>query len=187
MSMRMFVAVVPPEDIKADLARFVDPRRDTNGPLRWVNEAQWHVTLAFLPAVHDRNLDELTQRLTDAAQKRHGFAMQIAGAGTFPNPAKAKAFWAGIGGDVEELEHLATNTRSAAAKSGAEVNGSKFRAHLTLARLNRPADVTKWLRVFETYRGPQWHVDEISLVESHLGSGTRGRSRYQTVERFPLR
>jgi len=46
--------------------------------------------------------------------------------------------------------------------------------------------VTKWVRLLEGYAGPAWSVDELTLVESHLGEGPRGRPRHVTVDTFPL-
>jgi 2'-5' RNA ligase len=184
--MRMFVAVVPPPDVLDDLAAFVEPRQDVDSPLRWAAPESWHLTLAFMESVSEHNLDELTERLTRAAHRRHPFDLQLAGAGTFPNPARAKVLWAGVQGDTEHLGQLAVGARAAAAKSGIDVDGAKYRPHLTLARLNRPVDVTKWLRVFDLYAGPSWRVTEIELIESHLGQGPRGRPRYQTVDTFAL-
>jgi 2'-5' RNA ligase len=184
--MRMFVAVVPPVEVLENLAAFVEPRQDVDSPLRWVASEHWHLTLAFMSSVADRHLDELTERLTRAAHRRHPFELQLEGAGSFPNPARTKVLWTGVRGDTQHLEQLAVGARAAASKSGIEVDGAKFRPHLTLARLSRPVDVTKWLRVFDAYSGPSWQVTEIELIESHLGQGPRGRPRYQTVETFAL-
>jgi len=183
MSLRMFVAVAPPLEVVEDLAEFVEPRQERDSPLRWSGQAQWHLTLAFLPAVADRDLDELIERLAETAGRRQQFELRLQGAGTFPNPAHGKALWTGVAGDTEQLERLSASTRSAAVRAGVEVDGSKFRPHLTLARSNRPLELTRWLRVFDLYAGPSWQVAEITLFESQLGSG---RPRYRVHETFPL-
>jgi 2'-5' RNA ligase len=184
--MRLFVAVVPPEEVLEDLASFVEPRQDVDSPLRWAAAESWHLTLAFMASVPERNVDQLTERLTRVAARRHPFNLQITGAGSFPNAARAKVLWAGVDGDTEHLGKLSVGARAAAAKSGIDVDGSKYRPHLTLARLTRPMDVSKWLRVFDGFSGPSWRVTEIELIESHLGQGPRGRPRYETVGTFGL-
>jgi 2'-5' RNA ligase len=88
--------------------------------------------------------------------------------------------------DLEELRRLATGARAAAAKSGAEVDGGRFRPHVTLARLRRPTDVVRWLRLLDTYGSREWTVDTVALVRSHLGEGPRGRPRYEVVETFTI-
>jgi len=181
--MRMFVALRPDVGAVEDLAEFVDVRRSADPELRWGSPEQWHLTLAFLPSVADRDFDELVERLTEVAGRRKPFELRLQGAGTFPNPAQGKALWAGVAGDTEQLERLSASSRSAAVRAGVEVDGSKFRPHLTLARSNRPVELTRWLRVFDLYAGPRWQVDEIALVQSHLGPGG---SRYQVQESFAL-
>jgi 2'-5' RNA ligase len=181
--MRMFVAVLPPLEVLEDLAEFVEPRRQRDDPLRWSAQEQWHLTLAFLPAVADRDLDELVERLADVAGRREGFELRLQGAGSFPNPAQGKVLWTGVTGDTEPLERLSASSRSAAVRAGVEVDGSKFRPHVTLARANRPVEMTRWLRVFDLYAGPSWQVEEIALVQSQLG---QGRPQYRVHETFPL-
>ena len=187
--MRMFVALVPPEQALEDLAEFLGPRQEAEPGFRWTAPEQWHVTLAFLPQVDDRHLDDLQARLERAAGRRTAFAAAVAGAGAFPNPARAKVLFAGVdaGDHAEELRRLATGARAAATKAGAEAGGGRFHAHLTLARLGRPVEVTRWLRVLDGYRGPAWTAGELALIESHLGEGPRKRPRYETVSTFPLR
>ena len=97
--------------------------------------------------------------------------------------------WAGLAGDEHadtELERLATGARAAATKAGAGAEGGRFKAHLTLARLGRPAEVSSWVRLLDGYVGPPWTVDEFTLIASHLGEGPRKRPRYEPVDSFTL-
>ena len=56
----------------------------------------------------------------------------------------------------------------------------------TVARIGRPFDVTRWVRVLNAYRGPTWTAGEVALVQSHLGEGPRRRPRYEVLETFAL-
>jgi 2'-5' RNA ligase len=184
----MFVAVVPPEDALEDLAEFLGPRQEAGPGLRWTLPEQWHLTLAFMPDVSDRHLDDLSARLTRAAARRRSFGARLAGAGAFPNPARAKVLYVGVetAADREDLPRLATGVRAAAAKAGADPQGGRFTAHLTLARSGRSIEATRWLRVLDAYRGPAWRAEEVALIASHLGEGPRNRPRYEVVETFRL-
>ena len=55
-----------------------------------------------------------------------------------------------------------------------------------MARLQRPTEVSNWVRLLDTYEGPTWPVDRITLVASYLGEGPRNRPRYETVAELPL-
>jgi 2'-5' RNA ligase len=185
----MFVAVQPPPAAIEHLDEFLDVRREA-AEFRWATTEQMHVTLAFLASVPERRVDDLVERLSRAAAKRAAFDTRITGGGAFPGPADARVLWAGLELDDHgrtELARLATGARAAAAKAGIEVGGGRFRPHVTVARLRRPAEVTRWVRLLEGYAGPPWRADRIELVESFLGQGPRGRPRYETVDTFPLR
>jgi len=184
--MRMFVAAVPPPSVVEDLEEFLAVRRDA-AAFRWALPEQWHITLAFLGDVPDRAYDDLVERLERAARKRHPMTATIAGGGAFPNVGRAKVLWAGVElDDAEELRRLATGSRAAASKAGIEVSGDRFKPHITVARMGRPVEATSWVRLLDAYRGPTYDLDEISLIESHLGEGPRKRPRYDVRETFAL-
>ena len=184
----MFAAVVPPAEALEHLHEFLEVRREA-ADFRWVQADQVHVTLAFLEAVPERKLDDLVERLQRAAAKRTAFETAITGGGAFPNVGRAKVLWAGLDLDDAgrtELERLATGCRAAANRAGVEVEGAKFRPHLTLARTRFTHDISNWVRLLDAYAGPRWVADEVTLVASYLGEGHRGRPRHEVVETFPL-
>lgn len=186
--MRLFAALVPPAEALDHLDAFLDVRREA-GELRWVQADQVHVTLAFLAAVPDRKVDDLVERLGRAAARRTAFETAIVGGGAFPNVVRAKVLWSGLDldeGGRTELDRLATGCRAAAVRAGIEVDGARFRSHLTLARTRSPHDVTRWVRLLDGYAGPRWRADEVTLVESHLGQGPRGRPVHVPMDTFPL-
>jgi 2'-5' RNA ligase len=187
--MRMFVAVLPPADALEHLEEFLEPRRAAGADLRWAAPGRWHVTLAFMADVHERSLDDLVERLERAAGRRTPFEVSLAGGGAFPDPARARVLYAAVAGVAgggpdgpdAELDRLAAGARTAAATAGARVDGTRFQPHVTLARTGRPTEVTRWLRVLDCYRGPDWPVGEVALLGSHLGEGARGRPRHEVV------
>jgi 2'-5' RNA ligase len=188
MAARMFVALVPPDDAIEHLDEFLAPRREA-AAFRWASSAQFHVTLAFLGSVEDRRVDDLVERLGRAAARRTRFAARIAGGGAFPNVGRARVLWAGLHLDERgetELGRLAVGARAAASRAGISVDGQRFRAHLTLARLGHPTEVTSWVRLLGSYAGPPWVADRVVLIESHLGEGPRRTPRYEHVDEFRL-
>ncbi len=184
----MFAAVVPPEDVLEELEEFLAPRREA-APFRWTRPESWHLTLAFMAQVPDRSYDDLLERLTRAGRRRSPFTLSLAGGGAFPNVGRAKVLYAAVEGEpdaLEELRRLATGARAAANKAGAPAEGAAFRPHLTLARMNRPVEATRWIRVLSAHHSRPFQVTEAVLVRSFLGEGPGGRPRYEVVETFPL-
>jgi len=182
----MFAALVPPPEAVADLDAFWEVRRAA-APFRWVAAEQLHLTLAFYAAVPERSLDDLVERLERAAGRRTPFEARVAGGGAFPHAAGARVLWAGLDTpERDELDRLAAGARAAASRAGVAVDGRRFRPHLSVARLGRPGEVTAWVRLLDTYAGPAWTVDTLTLLASYLGQGPRGRPRYEVVGEFPL-
>jgi 2'-5' RNA ligase len=184
--MRLFVAITPPKHVVEDLDAFLEVRREAGGALRWVQPDQWHLTLAFCSDFPDVRLDELEERLERAAARRHPVAARLAGGGAFPNVGRAKGLWLGLDASHSELDRMATGARAAVAKAGGQVDGQRFREHLTLARAGHPIEATRWVRLLDGYAGPEWIIDSLDLIASHLGEGDRGRPRHELLARFPL-
>jgi 2'-5' RNA ligase len=185
----MFAALVPPARAVEDLDAFLEPRREAGPDLRWSSPEQLHLTLAFYAAVEDHRVDELLERLATAAARRTAFEACVAGGGAFPDPGRARVLWAGLRlaePAAAELDRLAAGARAAAARAGVVVGGQRFRPHLTLARLARPQEVSRWVRLLDGYAGPPWTADRVVLVASHLGEGPRRRPRHEVVGELTL-
>lgn len=89
---RMFVAVMPPEQVREELERFLEPRPG----LAWTSPSQWHLTLTFCPEVDEWRIDDLIDRLAAVARKHEPFRLRLAGAGAFPSVERAKVLWAAV-------------------------------------------------------------------------------------------
>jgi 2'-5' RNA ligase len=187
--MRIFAALVPPESAVEDLGRFLEPRREAGEDLRWTDPEQWHVTLAFMAQVPAASVDALADEVAAAVSGRPSLALRVEGGGAFPNPYSARVLWAGVeGGDgaLSSLASLTRGVRQAANHAGAAPEGGPFHPHVTVARLRRPTEATRWIRVLDSYAGPAWLADEVALVASHLGEGRGRRPRYEHLATLPL-
>jgi 2'-5' RNA ligase len=186
--MRIFAALVPSERALGDLGDFLEPRRDAGPDLRWVDPSLWHVTLAFMADVPEGRVEEVAETVAVAAAGREELALALRGAGAFPHAGDARVLWAGVGGEpsaLESLRHLSRTVRLACSRAGASPEGGPFHPHLTVARARRPFEATRWLRALDTYEGPRWVAQEVTLFASRPGA--KGRPRhYEPVAAMPL-
>ena len=109
--------------------------------------------------------------------------LRLAGGGRFGSVRRPQVAWAGLDGDVRPLTELSRRLAAAARSLRLPVEDRPFRAHLTLGRWRpgHPADgaLTDQLA---GYRGPDWPVTEVRLLESRLGP----KPTYDTVAAWPV-
>lgn len=186
MTLRVFAAVVPPPEALEHLDAFLDPRRSA-AEFRWTRSEQMHLTLAFMPEAEERRVDEYVDRLAESLDDLSAGELVLAGSVVFPNVTEGRVLATGVSGDVELLERLSVRARNAAVSSGIEVDGSRFRPHLTVARTGgRPTELTSWVRLLDTYAGPTWALSSVEVIASHLGEGPRRTPRYETLASIVL-
>lgn len=180
MGQRMFIALYPPQLVVDELAEFFDARPQ----MPWINPEQWHITLAFLAAVPDARTDELIDRLALNLARKVAPTIRLCGGGTFPSPERAKVLWLRPVALTGSLESLAVTARGTANACGATPDGRTFTPHLTVARLRRPLEATRWLRILDSFTSTPWCAREAKLIASHLGEGPSKRPRHEEVARF---
>jgi 2'-5' RNA ligase len=186
--MRLFAAVLPPDDVVRELGSVVDGLRSLPGAdrMRWTGRPGWHFTLAFYGEVDDALVPELSDRLERAARRTGPFPLAVRGGGQFGH---GRALWAGAGEDVAALRLLAERAEAAARKAGVPMGEHRrYKAHLTVARSREATDVRPYLDALAAFAGRTWTVDELALVRSRLPvSGVPGEQpRYEAVGRWAL-
>ncbi|MFD5075568.1 RNA 2',3'-cyclic phosphodiesterase [Streptomyces sp. NPDC058371] len=185
--MRLFAAVLPPEDAVRELGAAVDELRrlPEADELRWTGRPGWHFTLAFYGEVDESLVPELSARLERAAQRTDPFPLALHGGGHFGG----RALWAGAAGDVGTLRLLAERAEAAARKAGLPTEQHhRYRPHLTIARSRADADFGPYVAALSAFAGREWTVGELCLVRSNLPvAGIAGEQpRYEAVGRWGL-
>lgn len=187
--MRLFVALLPPPDVLAEIADVVGACRTEWPDLKWVPEEQWHVTLAFLGEVDDRVVPELEVRLARAASRHAPMTMSFSGAGAFPSLSRGHVFWVGLHGHGDPeggrppLSRLARSVAAGARRAGiAETDRKGFHPHLTLARSRREADLRPQVDALNSFAGRPWEAGAVHLMRSHQGPPVE----YESIASWPL-
>ena len=153
---RLFVAIWPPDDL---LERFADIERPKDPGVKWVPQENLHITLRFLgDADIDEVSDRLDQVLLPAATAVVGPAFDLLGERSLITP-------------VAGIDELAAVVQQTVRGLGTERERTRFRGHITVARLARHARPRRSAgRPFEA----SFDVDEVALVASTLRRHRRG-------------
>ncbi|WP_058912318.1 RNA 2',3'-cyclic phosphodiesterase [Entomohabitans teleogrylli] len=169
---RLFFGLALPTRLQRQLVRWrADHFAEYTG--RPVAAANLHMTLAFLGDVSPEKQQALSVLAGRIRQPR--FALQLDDAGHW---LRSRVIWLGTRQPPRGLLQLADLLRSQAARSGCHQSPQPFHPHITLWRqavshAALPAPGFNW----------QCEITEFTLFESCFD---QGRTRYQTLESWPL-
>ncbi|WP_329491664.1 RNA 2',3'-cyclic phosphodiesterase [Kitasatospora sp. NBC_01246] len=178
-TLRVFVALAPPDDAKDELARALRPAYAGYPRLRWNRIEDWHITLAFLGELPATAVPLLRSALAGQAASRPALRLGLRGGGHFDQ----RLLWSGIDGDLDGLHLLATDVRSVIRSCGIAFTDRPLRPHLTLARSRRddPTSVPQAAAGLAGFVGRSWRTERLHLVGSNIGRGP-GPIRYRDIE-----
>jgi len=129
--MRLFVALDIDDNIRGQVARFLDGVRGFVPDARWVRPESLHVTLKFIGEKSEDEVGKIRRALDTIVAKP--VEMNIRGYGFFPGTRRPRVFWIGIESGTE-LAALATAVDEKLAELAIPKEEHAFSPHLTLAR-----------------------------------------------------
>ncbi|MEU4511316.1 RNA 2',3'-cyclic phosphodiesterase [Nonomuraea wenchangensis] len=179
--MRLFAALVPPDEVLDEIERAIAPHVGQVPGLRWPDRATWHITLGFFGEVPERALPELETRLARAVRRHRALDLAFAGFGAFSSARRARVFWIGVTGD--SMTRLADSVRAGARRAGAtETDAKPMHPHLTLARAKTETDLRPLVESLSGFSGSPWRAETVRLVRSRTGP----QVRYESLAEWAL-
>lgn len=179
--MRLFAAVVPPDEVLDELEAAIAPHVGLVPDLRWPVRASWHITLAFFGEVPEDVLPELEVRLARAVGRHTVLDLVFDGFGAFSSVRRGRVFWAGVSGD--SMVRLADSVKAGARRAGAvHTDEKRFHPHLTLARARGEHDLRPLVEALSGFSGSPWRAESVRLVRSTLGA----QVRYESLAEWAL-
>jgi 2'-5' RNA ligase len=175
--MRVFVAVVPPPEVRQKLAAFMEPLRRKHPSVKWVPTENLHLTLRFFGEIDDddaRRVGELTQQVSMLTAP---FKVRLAGAGQFPPRGRPHVYWVGVNKGLGELAELARLLERAYKGAKLGETDKPLKPHLTIGRTphhrkGRAAQAVGKLPDLGglTFDSGEFMVREVCVVKSELSS-----------------
>ncbi|MEU4080209.1 RNA 2',3'-cyclic phosphodiesterase [Streptomyces venezuelae] len=178
-TVRVFIALAPPDEAKDELAAVLRPAYETYPHMRWNRIEDWHITLAFLGELPVATVPPLRRPLAELAASRGPVELALRGGGHFDE----RVLWSGIDGDLDVLHRLANDVRAVVKEYGIPFEDRPLRPHLTLARARRDdrSSVTDVAASLAGFTGRAWRAARLHLVGSDFGRGP-GPIRYRDIE-----
>jgi 2'-5' RNA ligase len=135
--MRIFLAINPPEDVRAAVWESAARLREVTTGVAWVAEPKIHLTLKFIGEISETRVVPLVEAMRELARTHAAPMVQLRSIGAFPSFRRARVVWMGI--DQEpRLELLHHDVEVACDKLGHDLDGRPYRPHLTLGRVRQP-------------------------------------------------
>ncbi len=173
---RLFVAIRPPEPIRAQLLAMMGGVPGA----RWQDEDQLHLTLRFVGEVDRHQAEDLAAAL--GGLHHPPFDVALSGVGRFERRGKG-AIWAGVA-PHDALKALHKKVDQACMRAGSPPEARAYMPHITLARTSRSTGLVEpFIQRWAGLSSAPFSVSDIRLYESRLGS--EGAS-YTIAARYPL-
>lgn len=171
--MRLFVEVPLPEELKEKIGKL--GKEIGQEGIRLVKPQNMHATLKFLGEVPEKKLADIEKKLREI--KFGSFGCSIKGVGVFPSESYIRVIWVGVESNGQ-LEKLAEDVMGALKGYGKD---DRFSAHITMARVKKKVDVSKFLEKHKNEELGEFEVKGFNLMESVL---SREGPTYSVVSSF---
>ena len=178
---RLFVALLPPPAVRAELAALAGPLPG----VRWSPEANLHLTLRFIGEANMEMPGHFEAAL--ARVQVEPFALPVGGVGVFPSRGPAKVLWVGTGNGHTRLHQLRKQVDEVLLAVDPTLEVRHFHPHFTLGRVAEAGGakaLAKFISRQEKFEAPPFRVTEFSLMASELQPG--GPPVYRIVRTFDL-
>ena len=152
---------------------------------RWLHKEDYHITLAFLGAADEQQLQTAIDLVGQAMTEQHVFPLQIVGLNTLGNSKAPRIFWGAVN-EEERLYKLQAIVHQQCLSAGFTLESRPYHPHITIAR-KWSADEEFNSQLLTKYNPFQqkplcFTVNEIVLYKTNLDK----TPKYEPIIRFSL-
>jgi 2'-5' RNA ligase len=181
--LRLFIGVALDDTTRAAIERALQAGTGSAPVgMRFLQPDNWHFTLQFLGAVAEDGAVAVRAACRDTASQAAPFDIELGRVGAFKSARSARVVWIGLAHGAGPMAALYEALLAHTERLGFAREARPFAAHLTVARLKEPADVTRLL-ASTSIPALRMRVAQLTLFRSHLSP--KG-ARYEVLERYAL-
>ncbi len=167
---RAFIAIeIDPQLVRQISAMITDLKPRIAG-IRWVPQANFHLTLKFLGDIEENKIEPIAQALKLALRPFPRFTINAKDLGVFPDLKRPRVLWIGLEG--RKLLELASKVETALDSLGFVPEKKGFKPHLTVGRWRQFDRASrKFLEELEKWQGHEFGestVAEVIFFQSEL-------------------
>lgn len=172
--MRTFIAIELSPDLKKRLASLEEQLKSSEADVKWVKPENIHLTLKFLGEIDEKQLEEVSKIIQEAANKNKSFYIRLASPGAFPKLNTPRVIWVGIDKGDSETKQIAKVLEEEIVKVGIPQESRPFSTHITLGRVRSGKNCEKLVKNLEYLANnspqdsPEFMVTKITLFQSTL-------------------
>lgn len=180
MQPHFFLALPLAAHVKTELADWARHWQSNYPFASWVVAEDYHITLHFLGAATEQQLQRLSQELKPIVRSIYPFALVINQLGCFGQSQQPRIFWAGLA-DSPQLAQLQKSMAPSCQAAGFTVDQRPYRPHITIARKWKGKDPFV-LPPMPVSPPLSWTAEEVILYRSHHDR----LPKYEAIARFRL-
>lgn len=169
--MRAFIAIALPEHVRSSLARLQGELAQSGADVKWVSQAQLHLTLKFLDEITEEERQAVEALMGRLAGREAPFQLGLAELGAFPSVSAPRVVWVGLSEGKEAAARIAQAIEDGGRTIGLRREERPFSPHLTLGRVRSPRrreTLMQRLRAVAWQPPAAWRVSSLTLYQSVL-------------------
>jgi len=175
-TLRTFIAIPVAPELEQRAGVLIGKLRETSAKVKWVEPHNLHWTIKFLGEVNLTETAHICQAVSEAVAPFEPFDIEAFGAGAFPDPARPRTVWLGMGQGTDEMIALHDAIDRALEPLGFRSENRRFRPHITIGRVRQSsaegiADLGRIVREHAEFDGGLTSVFEVTVFSSELQRG----------------
>jgi 2'-5' RNA ligase len=188
-TVRTFIATEISSEVRTKAQKLIKTLAAATASVKWVETENLHLTLKFLGNVEMLEVPNLCEVIADAVAELPPFDVQFHGAGAFPDLARPRTLWIGMGEGTEEMVALHDALERRLTDLGFRGEGRRFRPHLTIGRVRNSSpteiqELASLLAAEQEFVGGASDVSEVVVFSSEAG---RNGPVYEPLSHAELR